>query len=149
MLKTIFGQQVKFRKNPNYVFRLADPKRDLDLKGQPVPMNKKSIVRLLDVGMYSRMNDGNGGITVICNPKRGKAVFVNHENGFAVGQIKKASFVAPREVEGELTHVYFQRTVFMVKGNDVYTGSLYLKRTDENKEVFESEKKFLAKHLRK
>lgn len=145
----ILGQKVKLRKNRNYVFRDADPSRDLDLSGNPVPNNKKSIVRLLDVGMYSRMNDGNGGITEICNPKRGKAVFVNHEKDFALGALKKASFVAPREVEGEMTHVYFQRTVFVIKNDNVYTGSLYFLRTDENKEVFEKEQEFLSKHSRK
>jgi len=145
MNKTILGQKVKLRKNPNYVFRQADPKRDSDLSGESVPATNKSIVRLLDVGMYSRMNDGNGGITVICNPKRGKALFVNHGKGFAIGAMRKASFVAPREVEGEMTHIYFQRTVFVVKGTDVFTGSLYFKRNEVNTEVFEGEKKFLKK----
>ena len=118
-----------FARNGDVGFRMSDPTKDFDLRGDPVESNYVSFVKIKDCPKYER-----DGVTYY-EPKNTPSIPVNHGGTYyGYGEWKKRKWTNGKWMQNakdqmEFVHEYWQCTIYLVDDARVYTHSL--KRVEE------------------
>ena len=120
-----------FTKNADYGYRMSDPTKDFDLRGDPVQSNYVAFVKIKDCPKYER--DGVNYYEPINVP----SIPVNHGGTYyGYGEWKKRKVPGGKWLKNEkdemvIVYEYWQCTIYLVNDARVYTHSL--KRVEEPK----------------
>ena len=112
-----------FVRNRDYGYRMSDPTKDFDLRGDPVQSNYVSIVRIKDCPKYER--DG----TTYYEPANTPSIPINHGGTYyGYGEWKKRKSTNGKWLEDDgalaFVHEYWQCTIYLVDDAKVYTSSI-------------------------